>query len=63
MSIVKVNRTGTTHKIYRTNACASDEVIGMLYNNEVWKKQVWNVPCPGKDVPRITQLVKHYSGD
>lgn len=44
MSIVKVNRTGTTHKIYRTNSCASDEVIGTLYNNEVF---TWTGEWPG----------------
>lgn len=36
MAIVKVNRTGTAHKVYKTNACNASEVIGTIYNNEVF---------------------------
>lgn len=44
MAIVKVNRTGKTHNIYRTNGCATNEVIGTLYNNEVF---TWTGEWPG----------------
>ena len=33
MSIVKVNRSGATHKIYETTAATKQ--IGTLYNNEM----------------------------
>ena len=36
MGIVKVNRTGKKYNVYRSNACNSDEIIGTIYNNEVF---------------------------
>ena len=36
MSIVKVNRTGNKHNVYLSNACNPNEIIGTLYNNEVF---------------------------
>lgn len=44
MSIVKVNRTGKTHSVYLTNACLPSELIGTLYNNEVF---TWTGEWPG----------------
>ena len=42
MSIVKVNRSGVSHKIYETNAMVKQ--IGTLYNNEVF---TWTGEYPG----------------
>ena len=36
MGTVKVNRTGKKYNVYRTNGCTSDEIIGTIYNNEVF---------------------------
>lgn len=36
MAIVKVNRTGNKHNVYLSNACNPNEIIGTLYNNEVF---------------------------
>lgn len=36
MGIVKVNRTGKSYKVYLTNATNPNEVIGTIYNNEVF---------------------------
>lgn len=42
MSIVKVNRSGATHKIYETTAATKQ--IGTLYNNEMF---TWIEEWPG----------------
>mgnify|MGYP003308442258 CR=1 FL=1 len=41
MGIVKVNRTGQTANVYLSNACNSNEIIGTIYNNEVftWREE------------------------
>ena len=44
MSIVKVNRTGNKHNVYLSNACNPNEIIGTLYNNEVF---TWTGEWPG----------------
>lgn len=44
MSIVKVNRTGNKYTVYLTNACNPNEIIGTIYNNEVF---TWTGEWPG----------------
>lgn len=46
MSIVKVNTTGNKHNVYLSNACNPNEIIGTLYNNEVF---TWTGQWPGSD--------------
>ena len=47
MSIVKVNRSGATHKIYETTAATKQ--IGTLYNNEMF---TWIEQWPGSSADR-----------
>lgn len=44
MAIVKVNRSGKNQTVYLTNACTPDEVIGTIYNNEMF---TWVSEWPG----------------
>ncbi len=36
MGIVKVNRTGKKFSVYKSNGASRDEIIGTIYNNEVF---------------------------
>lgn len=60
MAIVKVNRSGKSHKIYLTNSMKADEQIGTLYNNEVF---TWIAPWNGNGWGYSAQSIMFRASD
>ena len=60
MAIVKVNRSGKTHKICLSNAMNADEQIGTLYNNEVF---TWIEPWSGNGWGYAVQAIAFRASD
>lgn len=60
MAIVKVNRSGKSHKVYLTNALKADEQIGTIYNNEMF---TWVEPWNGNGWGYSAQLIWFRASD
>lgn len=60
MAIVKVNRSGKSHKVYLTNSLKADEQIGTIYNNEMF---TWVAPWNGNGWGYSAQMIRFRASD